>query len=82
MVACIKGGCIEIHWLVPTHCIDHAYKSAYLKRHEFHKFHLQYLQIGGHRIIYDPSVLQHSRTATPEISLPVIAGKMHMYIAS
>ena len=75
-LANIKEGCIEIHWLVPTHCIDHAYQSACLKCHKFHELHLQYLQIGGHRVIYDPSVLHRSRTATPEISLPVTAGKI------
>ena len=81
-LASIKEGCIEIHWLVPTHCIDHAYESACLKRHEFHKFCLQYLQIGGHRTIYDPTVLDHSTTATPEISLPVTAGKICSHIAT
>ena len=81
-LASIKEGCIEIHWLVPTHCIGHAYQSACLKRHKFHEFHLQYLQIGGHRIICDPLVLHHSRTATSEIPLPVKAGEIHIYIAS
>ena len=76
-LACIKEGCIEIHWVVPTHCIDHAYKSACLNRHRFFKFHLQYLQIGTHKKIYDPSVLHYSQSATPEISLPVTAGKKY-----
>ena len=75
-LSCIKEGCIEIHWLVPTHCIDHAYQSACLKCHKFHEFHLQYLQIGRHGVIHDPSVLHHSKTAPPEISLPVTAGEI------
>ena len=75
-LACIKEGCIEIHWLIPTHCIDHAYKSACLKHHKFCEYHLQYLQIGTHRTLYDPSVLHYSKTATAEISLPVTAGKL------
>ena len=81
-LACIKEGCIEIHWLIPTHCIDHVYKSAYLKRHKFCKLHLQYLQIGTHQAIYDPSVLHYSKIATAEISLPVTAGKICSYIHS
>ena len=81
-LARVKEGCIEIHWLAPTHCIDYAYKSACLKRHKFHEFHLQYLQIGRHREIYDPSVLHHSRTAPPEISLPETAGKICIQLAS
>ena len=78
LLASIKEGYNEIHWLVPTHCIDHAYQSAYLKHHKFHEFHLQYLQIEGYRIIFDPLVLHHSRTTTPEIPLPVKAGEIHI----
>ena len=81
-LACIKEGCIEIHWLVPTHCIDDAYKSACLQRHKFHEFHLQYLQIGGHSVIHDPSILHHSRLANPEISLPDTAGEICIQLAS
>ena len=77
-LACIKEGCIEIHWFVPIHCIDDAYQSACLKRHKFHEFHLQYLQIGKHGVIHDPSVLHHSRTAPPEILLPDTAGKTYI----
>ena len=61
-LAHIEEGCIEIHWFVPTHCIDHAYNSACLKRHKFCTFHLQYLQIGTHRKIYDPSNSHLSKT--------------------
>ena len=75
-LAYIKEGCIEVHWLVPMHCIDHAYQSACLKSHKFHEFHLLYLQIGRHGVIHYPSVLHHSRTATPEISLPDTASEI------
>ena len=81
-LACIKGGCNEIHWLIPTHCIAHAYHSACLKRHKFHKFHLQDLEVGRYPIIFYPSVLHHSRTATPEISFPIAAGEMCVQLAS
>ena len=75
-LAYIKEGCIEIHWFVPTHCIDHAYKSACLKRHKFYTLHLQYLQIGTHRKIYDPSSQQPSQPTTVDQTLPSSAGKI------
>ena len=81
-LAHIKEGCIEIHWLIPTHYIDYAYKSACLKRHKFCEFHLQFLQIGTNRRIYDPSILHYSHTATPEISAAITAGKKYRSIIS
>ena len=74
-LAYIKEGCIEIHWFVPTHCIDHAYKSACLKRHKFCTLHLQYLQLGTHRKIYDSSSQQLSQATTVDLPLPSSAGK-------
>jgi len=47
-------GCIEIHWYIPTHCVEHAYHSASVKRHKFHDLSLHYLQVGTFPIIYDP----------------------------
>ena len=78
-LARIEEGCIEIHWFVPTHCIDHAYKSAFLKRHKFCTLHLQYLQIGTYRKIYDPSILYLSKT-TVDSALPNSIGKMSVDI--
>ena len=75
-LAHIEDGCIEIHWFVPTHCIDHAYKSACLKRHKFCTLHLQYLQIGTYGKIYDPLNLHPSQTTTVDIPLPSSAGKI------
>ena len=75
-LARIEEGCIEIHWFVPTHSIDHAYKSACLKRHKFCTLHLQYLQIGTYRKIYDPSNLHPSQTTTVDLPLPSSAGKI------
>ena len=85
-LAHIEKGCIEIHWFVPTHCIDHAYKSACLKRHKFYTLHLQYLQIGTHRKIYDPSSRQTSQlqATTVDLPLPSSAGKISsilMYVS-
>ena len=75
-LAHIEEGCIEIHWFVPTHCIDHAYKSACLKRHKFCTLHLQYLQIGTHGKIYDPLSQQPSQATTVDLPLPSSAGKI------
>ena len=75
-LAYIKEGCIEIHWFVPTHCIDDAYKSACLKRHKFYTLHLQYLQIGTHSKIYDPSSQQSFQATTVDQTLPSSAGKI------
>ena len=72
-LAYIKEGCIEIHWFVPTHCIEDAYKSAYLKRHKFSTLHLQYLQIGAHRKICDPS---NQQLSTVDLPFPSSAGKI------
>jgi len=69
-------GCIEIHWFIPTHYIDHAYKSACLKRHKFHTLAIQYLQIGTYTKLYDPSTVDSSQNATTEPPLPVSVGKI------
>ena len=79
-LAHIKEGCIEIEWIIPTHCIDHAYNSTCLNRHKLHTLDLEYLQIGEYRKIYDPSTLLSSNTATVEIPPPAKAGKMHIYM--
>ena len=80
-LANVKKGCIEIDWYIPMHYIDHAYKSACLKRHKFHTLDLQYLQIGSYRKIYDPmSTLHSTQAATLDLVLPNSAGKLNMYI--
>ena len=54
----LSTGCLEIHWLIPTHCRFHAYKSALNNRHKFCDIHLQYLQIEPYPPIYDPFTIQ------------------------
>ena len=77
-LACIKEGCIETEWIIPTHCIDHAYNSACLDRHKLHTLNVEYLQVGTCKI-YDPSIFLSSKITTAEIPLPAKAGKMHTY---
>ena len=80
-LARIEGGCIEIEWFIPMHCIDHAYNSACLKRHKFQSLSLQYLQIGSYREIYDPSIQLHlSETTVVDLPLPNSAGKITIYV--
>ena len=51
-------GCLEILWLIPTHCRFHAYKSALNNHHKFCDIHLQYLHIEPYAPIYDPFTIQ------------------------
>ena len=74
-LANVVKGCIEIHWFIPTDCVDHAYNAASLKRHEYHAHHLQYLQVGAYEKIYDPSILHSSHLVSTEIPPPVDASK-------
>ena len=54
----LDNGCLEIHWLIPTHCRFHAYKSALNNRQKFCDIHLQYLEIEPYPPIYDPFTIQ------------------------
>ena len=50
----LEKGCIEVHWYIPTPCVDDAYKSAGLNCQKFGLLDLKYIQIGHYPIIYDP----------------------------
>ena len=54
----LENGCLEVHWLIPTHCRFHAYKSALNNHHRFCDIHLQYLHIEPYPPIYDPFTIQ------------------------
>ena len=70
----IADGCIEIHWFIPTHYIDHAYEAACLKQHKFHELHLLYLQIGNKPVLH---VTIHSLQAVvTKPSPPLTAGNL------
>ena len=53
-------GCLEVHWLIPSQCRFHAYKSALKNRHKFYDIHLQYLHIEPYPPIYDPFTIHPS----------------------
>ena len=69
----LEKGCVEIHWYIPTNCIDKAYQTASIKYYQFHDFHLQYLKIGDYPVIHDPPGSCDLTISAP--SPPVIVGK-------
>ena len=68
----IKKGCIEVHWYIPTHCVDSAYQSASTRCHMFNEIHLLWLQIALYPVIYDPLTSSDVVMPTPS---PVSVGK-------
>ena len=69
----LEKGCVEIHWYIPTSCVDGAYQSAKVKCYHFYDLHLQYLKIGHYPLIHDPLTLQDDVSAP---SPPVNVGKL------
>ena len=69
----LEKGCIEVHWYIPTSCVDRAYRTARMKCYQFNDLHLQYLKIGHYPVIHDP-------LASPDVvsapSPPVNVGKL------
>ena len=50
----IEDGCIEVHWYIPTNCVDNAYQTAKVRSYKFSDLYLQYLKIGLHPVIFNP----------------------------
>ena len=70
----LEKGCIEIHWYIPTSCVDGAYQTARVKRYQFSDLHLQYLKIGHYPVIHDPLASPDVVVSAP--SPPVNVGKL------
>ena len=70
----LEKGCIEVHWYIPTSCVDGAYRTARVKRCQFNDLHLQYLKIGHHPVIHDPLASPDVVVSAP--SPPVNVGKL------
>ena len=70
----LEKGCIEVHWYIPTSCVDGAYRTARVKRYQFNDFHLQYLKIGHYPVIHDPLASPDVVVSAP--SPPVNVGKL------
>ena len=69
----LEKGCIEIHWYIPTSCVDKAYQTARVRCYQFKHLHLLYLKIGHYPVIHDPLSLPDLVSAP---SLPVHLGKL------
>jgi len=65
----IRKGCIEVHWYIPTHCVDSAYQSASTRCYMFNEIHLLWLQIAHYPVIYDP-VIYDPLTIPVNVSTP------------
>ena len=75
----IKQGCIEVHWYIPTHCVDSAYHSASTRCHMFNEIHLLWLQIAHYPVIHDPLITPVDMSTPPP---PESTGKCYMkYVA-
>ena len=70
----LEKGCIEIHWYIPTSCVDGAYQTARVKCYQFNDFRLQYLKIGHYPVIHDPLASPDVVASAP--SPPVNVGKL------
>ena len=70
----LEKGCIEIHWYIPTSCVDGAYQTARVKCYQFNDLHLQYLKIGHYPVIHDPLASPDVVISAP--SPPVNVGKL------
>ena len=71
----IRKGCIEVHWYIPTHCVDSAYQSASTRCHMFNEIHLLWLQIAHYPVIHDPLTTPIDMSTTPP---PESTGKCYM----
>ena len=70
----LEKGCIEVHWYIPTSCVDGAYRTARVKRYKFNDLHLQSLRIGDYPVIHDPLASPDVVISAP--SPPVNIGKL------
>ena len=52
----IEEGCVEVHWYIPSECVDKAYLSASSRCNMFNEIHLLWLQIAQYRVIHDPLI--------------------------
>ena len=67
----LEKGCIEVHWYIPTSCVDKAYQTARARCYQFNDHQLLYLKVGCYPVIHDPLALPN---AVPTPSPPVNVG--------
>ena len=70
----LEKGCVEVHWYIPTTCVDGAYQTARVRCNQFKDLNLLYIKIGHYPVIHDP-------LASPDVvsapSPPVNVGKLY-----
>ena len=69
----LEKGCIEVHWYIPTSCVEKAYHTARVRCYQFKDLHLLYLKIGHYPVIHD-SLVSPDLVSAP--SAPVHVGKL------
>jgi len=75
----LEKGCVEVHWYIPTSCVDGVYQTARVRCSKFHDLHLQYLKIGHYPVINDP-LASPAEVVISAPSPPVNVGKMYNII--
>ena len=65
----LKKGCIEVHWYIPTDCVQRAYQTARDKHDQFNDLQLQYLKIGDYPAIQNPLDQTDMTTFAPSRSV-------------
>ena len=73
----IEGGCIEIHWLIPTDCVGDAYKSARLRCDKFEEISMLCIQIGHYPIIHGPQ--NQKEVKIPSVSSDTKTGDLELH---
>ena len=69
-----EKGCIEIHWYIPSCCVDGVYQNAIVRCYQFNDLHLLHLKIGHYPVIHDPLASPDVVVSAP--SPPVNVGKL------
>ena len=59
----LEKGCIEVHWYIPTSCVDKAYQTARTRSYQFNGYQLLYLKIGHYPVIHDPLAIPNAASA-------------------
>ena len=64
----LEKGCIEVHWYIPTCCVDDTYQSALQNCDKFQSISLLHLQIGDYPVIYQPSPSHEVAVPVPQVN--------------
>ena len=66
----LEKGCIEVHWYIPTSCVDKAYETARARCYQFNDHQLLYLKVECYPVIHDPLALPNAvSTPSPPVNV-------------